>query len=179
MDSTWPWRRTRKTRTSNSRAVEADLLCSAPHPALSGIHPESAHFHRCRGPPGGPPQEGRDARNQHREGERLGQVVIGPGVQRLGLVHVTVLGGEHQDGGPVAGIAQVGTDLVAVATRQHDVQDDQVEALLGGPPQAIQPVVGHIDGEPLGLEPALDGGRDLAVVLDQQELHTRSVPALT
>ena len=36
---------------------------------------------------------------------------------------------------------------------------------------AVVAVGGHLDGEALGLEPAPQGGRELGVVLDQQQLH--------
>lgn len=63
--------------------------------------------------------------------------------------------------------AEIGADEVAVAARQHDVEDDHVEGALGGQPQAIRTVERHIDGEAFGLEPALHRGGDLLVVLHQ------------
>ena len=97
-----------------------------------------------------------DPGHQDREREGLGQVVVGAGVECLRLVEVAVLGGEHQDRGPVPGLPEVRADLVAVAAREQDVEDDQVVAALGGQPEPVGAVESHLDGEPLGLEAAFD-----------------------
>ena len=130
-------------------------------------------MHRRRGPPGRPSQQRPDPGDEHGEGERLGEVVVGAGVERLGLVEVAALGGEHQDRRPVAGLPQVGADQVAVAARQHDVEHDQVVAALGRHPQPVLAVEGDLDGVALGLEAPLDGRGDLLVVLDQEQFHHR------
>ena len=57
--------------------------------------------------PAGAAQQGADPGDQDRERERLGEVVVGAGVERLGLVEVAVLGRQHQDRRPVAGRPQV------------------------------------------------------------------------
>jgi hypothetical protein len=44
-----------------------------------------------------------------------------------------------------------------------------------GQPKAILAVEGDLDGETLGFETALDDGRDLLVILDQQNLHSSIV----
>ena len=88
------------------------------------------------------------------ERERFGQEVVGAGVERLGLVELAVLGREHEDRRPVAGLAQGRAHLVAVHARQHDVEDDGVVAALAGPPEAVFSVRGDIDGEALRLQPA-------------------------
>ena len=119
-------------------------------------------------------QQGADPGDEDRERERLGEEVVGAGVERLGLVELAVLGREDEDRRPHAGIAQVGAHLEAVAARQHQVEDDEVVATLERQPTPFQPVGGDLDGEPLGAQPALDGAGDLAVVLDEQHLHAAS-----
>ena len=142
-------------------------------PPLGRLDPQVADRHRCRPRAGRSAEQGPDPGDEHRERERLGEVVVGAGVERLGLVEVAVLGREHQDRGPDAGGPEVGADLEAVAAGQHDVEHDQVEGALGGPPQAVEAVSGDLDAEALGFQAPLDGGGDLGVVLHQQQLHRR------
>ncbi len=108
--------------------------------------------------------------DQHGEGEGLGQVVVRSGVERLGLVEITVLGRQHQDGTPVARSTQVGADLVAVPTGEEDVEDDEVVGALSCHPQPMRAVGGDLHAESLGFQAALDRSGDLHVVLDDQ-LH--------
>ena len=105
-------------------------------------------------PAGGAAHERPDAGDEHRERERLRQVVVGAGVERLGLIEVAVLGGEHQDRGPVVAGSQVGAHLVAVAAGQHQVEHDQVVGALGRHPQPVVAVVGDVAREALGLQAA-------------------------
>ena len=88
--------------------------------------------------------------HEHRERERLRQEVVGAGVERLGLVPLAVLGGEHEDRRPDALRAQRPADLVAVHARQQDVEDDRAVGALPGAPQAVEAVVHDLDVEALG-----------------------------
>src|SRR5690606_11834446 len=74
-----------------------------------------------------------------------------------GLVVLAVLGGEHEDRHLVAGGAQGGADPVAVQAGQHDVEDQQVVAALGGPVQALGAVVDDVHGVALGRQTAGEG----------------------
>jgi len=49
-----------------------------------------------------PPEESAEAGGQHHEGERLGEEVVGAGVEGLGLVEFAIFGREHEDRRPVA-----------------------------------------------------------------------------
>ena len=142
----------RNSRTSNSRAVRGDLL-SPRHSRGPRGRSAGRHVDRHRRSPWRAPKQRANPGDQHRERERLGQVVVGAGVEGLGLVEVAVLGREHEDRRPVAGLAQIGADLEAVATGQHDVEDDQVVGALGRPPGPSRRR-GHLDREALGLQAA-------------------------
>ena len=107
-------------------------------------------------------------RDKDRVRERLGQVVVGSGVQPLDLVPHAVLCGQHQDRGPVAFAAQRPAHLIAIRTRQHDVENDGVEGVFTRHPDAIGAVVHDIDGETLGLKPFPQPGRKPLLVLDHQ-----------
>ena len=137
------------------------------------VDAQVADRHRRRRSARRPAQQGADAGDEHRERERLRQVVVGARVERLGLVELAVLGREHEDRRPDAGGAQVGAHLEPVAPGQHDVEDHEVVAALDRHPPPFQPVVGDLDREALGLEAAPHGAGDLPVVLDQQHLHAR------
>jgi hypothetical protein len=109
--------------------------------------------------------------DQDRKGEGLPEVVVGAGVQPLRLVELTVLRGQHQNRRGVPGVPQLGADAVAVAPRQHHVQQDQVVTALACPPQPVDTVLGDLDLEALrGQAPPQRAG-DLDIVLDDQQLH--------
>src|SRR6266536_245879 len=150
---------------------QGELVGVAPGAPFGGVDAQVPDDHRGGIAAGGPAQQGPDPGDQHRKRERLGEVVVRAGVEGLGLVEVAILGGEHQDRRPVARLTQVGTDLVAVAAGQHDVQQQQVVGALGGQPQPVVNVIGNLDGEPFRLQAAHDGCGDLPVVLDQKQLH--------
>ena len=87
------------------------------------------------------------------------------------LVELAVACREHQHRGPPTRGAQLGADLQPVAAREHQVQDDRAVLVLGRPPEPVDAVVGHVDGIPLGLEPAADAVGQLDLVLDDQHPH--------
>ena len=67
-------------------------------------------------------QQGPQAGQQLGEGERLDQVVVGPGVEALHPVLDGVPGGEHEDGGVVAGGPHAPADVEPVDGGQPDVE---------------------------------------------------------
>ena len=95
----------------------------------------------------------RSRASEHDERERLGEVVVGAGVERLGLVVLAVLGREHQDRCPVAGVAQLLAHLVAVHARQHDVEHDHVVRVLGRHPEAVGAGERDVDAKPSASSP--------------------------
>ena len=117
--------------------------------------------------PGGATEQGPDSGDEYRKAERFCQVVVGPCIERLGLVQVAILGGQHEDRGPVAFFSEFPADLIAVAAREHDVENDEIETALLGEPEAVGAVEGHLDSEPFRLQAAFDGRSDFPVVLDQ------------
>ena len=60
------------------------------------------------------------------EAERLRDVVVAAGTERLDLVLDSALGGEEQDRGLEAALAQPAPDLEPVDVGEHPVEDDQV-----------------------------------------------------
>jgi hypothetical protein len=171
LDTTCPTRRTRKLQHLELPRRQHHLLSVPPHPPPPWVDAEVAHLHRRRVFADRAAKQCPHAGHQHRERERLGEVVVGSGFERLRLVQVAILGGQHQDRRPDALRPQVGADLKAVPARQHDVQDDQVVGALPGPPQPVVTVERHRHAKTFGLETADHGGRDLLVILHDQDLH--------
>ena len=78
----------------------------------------------------GAPQRGLHARAELAHRERLGDVVVGAELEPEDLVDLLGLGGEHDDRDRRAR-AQAPADLEPVDLRQHHVEHDEVERLLG------------------------------------------------
>src|SRR5581483_7641474 len=146
---------------------EVELVVAPPGQVRGRVELEVAGRQHRRAGRCPPAQQRPQPGGEHDEGERFGEEVVGAGVERLGFVELTVLGREHEDGRPVAGLPQRGADLEAVHPRQHDVEDDGVVAAFAGPPEAVFPVRGNIDGEPLRLQPAPYRIREARFVLDK------------
>ena len=82
---------------------------------------------------------GAEAGEQLVHAERLGDVVVGAGVEGLDLVEAVGPAGEHQDGyvGPAA---EAGDDLGAVHVGQAEVEDHHVGRVGGRAVSASVPV---------------------------------------
>src|SRR5581483_1202435 len=96
---------------------ESDLDLAHPAPVGGGVEAQVADV-EDRGPfPPAPAQQRPDPGHQHHVGEWFGQEVVGPGVERLDLVELAVLGGEHDDRRPVVRLPERRAHLVAVHAR--------------------------------------------------------------
>src|SRR5215207_2718244 len=157
-----------------------ELACGTPdfrtaaQTAVPGrVKAQVAHLDRRWNTYGSPAKQGTEMGNEHRKGERLGQVVVGAGVECPGFVELAVLCCQYQNRGPVAMVAQLLADLEPTAPGKHQVQDERVVVVLGGPPQPVASVEGDLDREALVVQSPFHDRCDLAVVLDQQDLHSR------
>src|SRR5437899_6639914 len=138
---------------------QGDLGVAPEDPSGDRVETKVARLQHHRALPRPTPQQGTQPGHEHDVGEGLRQVVVGPGVQRLGLVELAVLGGQHEDGRPVALLPQGRADLVAVDLRQHDVQDDGVVGVLAGHPEAVGAGQRDVGRKTLGLQALLEPGR--------------------
>src|SRR5438105_4122011 len=100
---------------------ELDFDVAPPAPVRRRVEAEVAGPEHGRTFPPAPADEGPEVGDQHHEREGFGEEIVGARVESLGVVEVAVFGREHQDRRPDAGLAQLGTHLVAVAAREHDV----------------------------------------------------------
>ena len=136
-------------------AGEVHGLLAAPHPARAEVDPQVSGLD-----PGGTrllraPAEGADAGEQLFEVERLGQVVVGPAVEGVDLVTHLVAGSQHQDRHLRPPEPDPLEHLVAVQPWQHDVQQDQLDRLVGGHPQPLFAVVRADGAVAVGRQAAL------------------------
>lgn len=98
-----------------------------------------------------PANERSQVGEQHNKTERFREVVVGAGVQRLRLVVLAGLGGQHQDRCPDVEFPKATTDLVPADAGQHDVEDDGVVGHLTGEEEALVSGMCDIDREAVGL----------------------------
>ena len=105
------------------------------------------------------------------ERERLGEVVVGAGVETVDAVADRVAGGEHQDGQVVAGGAQCLGGLDAVEPRHHHVDDHRVGGEAVDPGEGLDTVIGEGDFVAVELQRAAQGVANGAVVVYDQDAH--------
>ena len=97
-----------------------------------------------------------DARQQHREAERLGDVIVGAAFQPENGIGIGAVAGQHDDRRLEAVLAHDTNDLAAINIRQADIHDDKIDLL------------GFRRGH--RLAPAIDGQR-LEFVMQCDLLH--------
>ena len=131
------------------------------------------------GPAAVPPQAGRHLGLQHRQRDRLGDVLVAPGGKAAELVLVPPQGGEKEDGtGHVP--PDPAADLQPAHIRQHHVQQDQIRP-GGGLLQSLPAAAG---GGHLVSRPAEVAGQlvpqGFLIIHDQQSVrHCPSSPRST
>jgi len=119
----------------------------------------------------GPTAEGAHARQQLLEGEGLGQVVVGAGVQTAHAIRYGVARREHQYWRAQPLSPQLAGNLDAVHLGQHHVEHHQVMRAAFGAGQPLEAVVRHFDAVPdIGQRP-LYHPRNTRIVLHHQYVH--------
>ena len=101
----------------------------------------------------------------------LDQIVVGAAVQPLHAVLDRIPGREHEYWRLQPARPKRPADLEAVASREHDVEDYQVEVRDVGPMERLIPVAGHVDGVALLGETPSDELGYSCLVFNQQHLH--------
>ena len=107
-------------------------------------------------------------RQQLGQRERLGEVVVGPGVQPLDPVADGVAGGEDEDRHVVPGGPQRAGRLEAVEPRHHHVHHDRVGPGAGDAREGLRPVAGERDVVAVELEGPSQRVADGPVVVDDE-----------
>ena len=155
-------------------AGEEDVFARARDFASGGIENEIADLQLELLRDGGAALDGAEAGQEFFEGEGLGEVVVGAGIEAADEVRDGILGGEHEQGrGDVLGAQTLG-DLVAVELGHHDVEDDDIEFVIAGEFKALVAVARADDGVALFRESFAKQFDHAGLVFDDEQLHRRA-----
>jgi len=113
---------------------------------------------------------------QHDHRERLGEEVVGAGLEALRLVVLTGFGREHEDRCPIVIRADRLADAVAVHGGKHDVEHDEVEPLRPHPCQPLGAVVHDVHVEAIRREASLHASCDTSLILNDEHPHLDRIP---
>ena len=114
------------------------------------------------------PQRGSEAREELVHAERLGDVVVGAGVEGRDLVALGFADGEDDDrhGGPAA---QAADHFDAVDSGEAEVEDDEVGVLPGGDRERRLAGLGEVDVVAACAEVGRERAQDLGLVVDDED----------
>ena len=123
-----------------------------------------------------PPQERPHACNELADAERLGEIVVGAGLETQHLVGLLAPRRQHENRhGAVHRVAPDGAaERHTVEAWQHDVEDEQVEEPPTRFGEAVASVRDGDDIQPLQPEVEADEVADVGVVLHQEDTSRRS-----
>ena len=120
---------------------------------------------------GGAPQDRLHARDDLGEAERLGDVVVAAGPQRLDLVLDPVLGGQEQDRRPEAALAEPAP--TSIPSMSGSIQSSTIRSGSNviAAASASRPVARLLDLEALVAQRGRDGVDDRRLVVDDEDLR--------
>ena len=136
-----------------------------------GVEGEGAADDARRGMTGRAPHQGAQPHDQLLDPERLGEIVVGTGLEAVDLVAPAAARREDQHRKPAAGLppgAQYGR---ARHLGQAEIEHGGVVGLGLAEMLAVLAVRGDVDGEALVAQRLGDLARQRTVVFDQQNLH--------
>jgi hypothetical protein len=111
-----------------------------------------------------------DPRQQLARIERLGQVVVRSHFQSENAIDVLAARGEHDDR-YLRFRAHLAAQAEAVFTRQHHVEDEQIDAMVGHRPDHFAPVDRHRDVAAVAAQVFRDQRPRLAVVVNDENVR--------
>ena len=118
-----------------------------------------------------PPGERSQAGEQLAEIERLGQVVVGAGIEAGDSLLHRVERGEHQNGHLIPALSNGATDDDPALSREQDVENDRVVLVRRGERQGLRAGARRIDGKRGLAKPPHDRRPQLAIVFGKQNAH--------
>src|SRR5215217_6034079 len=166
---TWPRWRMKCSSKANS-LLESSMLLT-PRQTREKVDAEVAGFE----PHGlglfGAPGKSPNPREQLLELERLGQVIVGAGVESGYLVQEIVAGGQHEY--RQFGLRSTDTpqDLLAVKPRQGDIEQHEIYHRLPGHSSSVLTVLRADKLVAVGGESAAQGPHERSVIFYEQDLH--------
>jgi hypothetical protein len=113
-------------------------------------------------------QEGAHSTPELADRKRLGDVVVRPELEPEHLVQLVVARGQHDDRNRAVG-AQPLAHLEPVELRQHQVENDEVDVLLGELRERLLAVPGMDDSEPVAFERVRQKLLNGLLVVDEQD----------
>src|SRR5262249_39168953 len=116
------------------------------------------------------------AGHDHREVERLGQVVVSTYAKPTHQVLHRRRRGEHEHPAAASGGNQLGAYVVAVQAGQVSVEHDHVVVVEQGPLKPGRAVERDVDGHPRLAQPGGDRLGHLLIVFDHKYPHRHSLP---
>jgi len=116
-------------------------------------------------------RQGLDPGGQLGEGEGLHEIIVRAGFEAPDAVLDSVLGGQDEDRQLHAPLAQGGQELEPAHAGQHEIEEEEVEAVRRQEGQSVLGLMADEDVVPLGPESLGQGARHLHFVLDNQDAH--------
>jgi hypothetical protein len=154
------------------RARQLDHFAAALHLTGAGVELEVGEAKRLARAVARAPQQRAHAREQLFERERLGQVVVGAGVEPFHAILDLRPGGEHQDREPAAVPPDGAGDLEPVQAGHEHVEDHRVGlGLRAEPLERLVAVLGELDLVALQLQRAAERLAHRPFVVHDQDLH--------
>ena len=101
--------------------------------------------------------------------ERLGEVIVGAHFKSENAIDILAARGEHDDRHLRFG-ADLAAQAEAVLARQHDVEDQEVDAMVGHGPRHFAPVGRRGDVAAVGAQIFRDQRPRLAVVFNDENV---------
>jgi hypothetical protein len=145
---------------------------ASPHLVGARVETQVSDFQHDRALLRSAPGDSAQPGGQFGDGERLGQVVVGPGVEARDPVVDSVAGGEQQDRHPAVLLTQPSHDREAIRGRDHDIEDHCVVVVLEPAPQRVLASGGDIDGVAFTRKGPAEKVGEAQVVLDDEHAHT-------
>jgi hypothetical protein len=115
--------------------------------------------------------EGADTGEEDGEGEWLGYIVVGSGVEAFDDVGDRVAGGEHQNRDVLLHVAEAAGDLNAIDAGEHDVEKDEVELGVVRQGERGKTVMREAYGVIVFFEPAAEHLGHAPFVFDYEDFH--------
>src|SRR4051812_26904780 len=147
---------------------ELELAAVAPRPARARVDPHPGDLALAAAVPAAA-QQRPHTRAQHRQRERLRQVVVGARVEPGHLVELGAARREHEDLQPRAAVARAAAHLDAVDVRQAEVEDEQVDTAGLDAVERRGARGDVLDVVPLTGQGAHERLADRGIVFDDQE----------
>src|SRR5262249_31319229 len=153
-----------------SRQVNAPARAS--RRMVSGVQNQIGDLHHGGSKIPNAPQEGANSRQQFFKLERLDQIVVSAAVQTFDAVVNRVTRRQHENGRVDSARTQFAANLIAVFTRQHHVQNDQVVIVYLSLIERRLALRYDVDGVTFLAQPFGHKSGHARFVFDQQNSHS-------